>query len=84
MSNKHLFHAGLFCMKEAVYNVLLEASPTGTPELGHKQISERLGIAFSYQDSAAYPLLRGILDELRRDDRVERVDTGRKMIWRIK
>lgn len=84
MNNKHLFHAGLFCMKEAVYKVLLEASETGSPEMSNKQMSEILGTDTPFQDSAGYALLRGVLDELRREGRVERVDTGgRKMIWRI-
>ena len=79
MSNKDLFRAGLFCLKESVFNVLSEHS-----QLDHAEISAILEIEKSYQDSASYSLLRGILDELSRDDRVERVDTGKKMIWRIK
>ena len=84
MSNKYLFDAGLFCLKESVYNVLLEAAHTETRELSNGQISERLGIKTAFKDPASFPLLRGILDELRRDGRVERVEGGRKMIWRIK
>lgn len=83
MNDKKLFHAGLFCVKEAVYNVLLEASHTQNPELDHRQISERLEIEHSYLDSAEYPLLRGILDVLRREERVERVGSSRKMIWKV-
>lgn len=82
--NKHLFHAGLYCLKEAVYNVLLEASKTESRQLSNKEISDVLGISLPYQDSAGYPLLRGVLDELCREGRVARVDTGRKMIWRVK
>lgn len=81
MSNKNLFDAGLFCIKESVYNVLLEASRTDTGELSNRQISKRLGIKTAFKDRASYPLLRGILDELRRDRRVKRVDKdGGKMI----
>lgn len=84
MSNKHLFHAGLFCLKESVYNVLLAAAETEMPELSNRRISERLGIQTSFKDAARFPLLRGILDELRREGRVERVEGSKKMIWRIK
>ena len=84
MNNKHLFDAGLFCIKESVYNVLLEAAQTDTCELSNGQISERLGIKTAFKDPARFPLLRGILDELRREGRVERVEGSRKMIWRIK
>lgn len=84
MSNKKLAQAGLFCLKEATYNVLLEASYTDTPELSNKQISERLGIEISFQDSASYPLIRGVLDVLCCEKRVKRVDErGKTMIWRI-
>ena len=84
MSNKHLCHAGLFCLKESVYNVLLEAAHTETRELSNHQISECLGLEISYMDKASYALLRGVLDVLRREGRVERVDEGSgKMIWRI-
>ena len=84
LNNKLLFHAGLFCLKESVYNVLLEAAHTDTRELSNRQISERLGIEISFKDSASYPLVRGLLDMLRREGRVERVDeNGKKMIWRI-
>ena len=83
MTHKQLFHAGLFCMKEAVYNVLLEASEAGSPEMGNKEISEILGTGRSYQETAPdYVLLHGALDELCREGRVERVP-ARKMIWRI-
>ena len=70
-------------MKEAVYNVLLEASEAGSPEMSNKEISEILDIEKSYQDPGAYTLLRGVLDDLWRDKRVERVDSGGKMIWRV-
>ena len=83
MSNKYFFHAGLFCMKEAVYNVLLEVSEAGSPEMSNKEICEILDIEKSYRDPDSYTLLRGVLDELWRDDRVKRVDSGRKMIWRV-
>ena len=82
MSNKRLFHAGLFCLKQAVYNVLLEEAQADTRELSNDEISERLGIESSYKDSAKYALLRGVLDVLCREGRVERVDK-RKMVWRI-
>lgn len=84
MSNKNLFDAGLFCIKESVYNVLLEAAQTDTPELSNGQISKRLGIETAFKDPARFPLIRGILDELRRDRRVERVEGSGKMIWRVK
>ena len=85
MNNKKLAEAGLFCLKEAVYNVLLEASHTDTPVLKNKQISERLGIETSFQDKgASYVLLRGVLDVLCREERVYRVsELGKPMIWRI-
>ena len=84
MSNPKLFYAGLFCMKEAVYNVLLEASEAGSPEMSNKEICEILGIEKSYRDTNSYTLLRGVLDELWRDERVKRVEhPGREMIWRI-
>lgn len=84
MSNKLLFHAGLFCFKEAVYNVLLEAAHTDTRELSNREISECLGIETSFKDNAKYALLRGVLDALCREERVERVDeNGKKMVWRI-
>lgn len=84
MSNELLFQAGLFCLKEAVYNVLLEASHTGTRELSNSEITKRLGIQTSFKDSDTYTLLRGVLDELRREERVERSDKNtKKMIWRI-
>lgn len=83
MSNKYFFHAGLFCMKEAVYNVLLEASEAGSPEMSNKEICEILGIEKSYQDTAPdYVLLHGPLDELCLEGRIERLE-GRKMIWRV-
>ena len=84
MHFKHLFDAGLFCIKESVYNILLEAAQTDTCELSNGQISERLGIKTAFKDPTRFPLLRGILDELRREGRVERVEGSRKMIWRIK
>ena len=84
LNNKLLCEAGLFCVKEAVYNVLLEAADTDTWELTNRQISERLGIERSFKDSDSYTLIRGILDVLYREERVERVDkNGGKMIWRI-
>lgn len=84
MSNKLLFHAGLFCLKEAVYNILLEAAHTDTRELSNRQICERLGMEISFKDNASYALLRGVLDVLHYEERVERVDeNGKKMIWRI-
>lgn len=82
MSNKKLAQAGLFCLKEAVYNLLLAASETETPELSNKEISDALGIQISFQDSASYPLIRGVLDVLRREGRVAEVGEGRKMMWR--
>lgn len=84
MNNNRLFNAGLFCLKEAVYNVLLEASYTGSGKLSNRQISEILEINPSFRDSAGYPLLRGILDILYQEKRVERIDNGKKMIWRVK
>ena len=84
MSNKLLFQAGLFCLKEAVYNVLSEAAETETPGLYNWDISERLGMERSFEPDAQYALLLGALDELKRDVRVERVDSSsRYMIWRI-
>ncbi|MDE0681654.1 MAG: hypothetical protein OXI63_01945 [Candidatus Poribacteria bacterium] len=83
MSNKLLSDAGLFCVKEAAYRVLIEAADIGTGELTNSEISELLGIEPSFKDPDSYTLIRGILDALRRDGRVERVDEkGRKMIWR--
>ncbi len=84
MSNKHLFHAGLFCVKEAVYNVLLEASAADSPEMSNAEICEKLDVEKSFQDPGSYTLIRGVLDELACDGRVERVDSGGKMIWRVK
>ena len=63
--------------------VLLEAAHTETPELSNHQISECLGLEISYMDKASYALLRGVLDVLRREGHVERVEGSRKMIWRI-
>ena len=84
MSNKKLAQAGLFCLKEAAYNVLLEASYTDTPELNNKDISDCLGIQLSFKDSASYPLIRGVLDVLRCEGRIERVEEGgKKMLWRL-
>lgn len=50
-----------------------KAAHTETPELSNRQISDILGIETSYIDSAGYALLRGVLDELRREKRVEEV-----------
>ncbi|MYC74572.1 hypothetical protein F4X10_02205 [Candidatus Poribacteria bacterium] len=84
ISNKKLAQAGLFCLKEAAYNVLLETSDTETPELSNQQINELLGIERSFQDSYSYPLIRGVLDVLVREGRIKRVDkNGKKMMWRI-
>ena len=53
MSNKKLFHACLFCLKESVYNVLLEALRAGEPKLTNKQISQRLEIETSFRSPDA-------------------------------
>ena len=80
MSNQKLFHAGLFCMKEAVYNVLLEASKA----MSKKEISRILDIENSYQDASPdYMLLEGILDALCREGRVVLVNPGRTMTWSV-
>lgn len=84
MNNNRLFDAGLFFLKEAVYNVLLEAFYTGSGKLSNQQISELLEIETPFYDTASYPLLRGVLDILYQEGRVERIDNGKKMIWRVK
>ena len=79
--SKQLARFGLFYLKEAVLNVLFNAVQTDIRELRNRQISERLGIERSTYDTAYYPIVRGVLDELLKEKRV--IKCSKSKTWRI-
>ena len=83
IGKKQAAELGLFFLKEAVLDVLLEAGETDTPQLQPNEISKRLGIerATDGAGNKSYALIHGVLNELFRENRVESVKSSQA--WRM-
>lgn len=82
IGKKQIARFGLFFLKEAVLDVLLEAGETDTPQLQPNEISKRLGIERATRGSGSlgYALIHGVLNELLKENRVGYVESSQTWI----